>query len=585
MNDEQFKEHVSPAAAEHIKQWLADSKFAEYKAELEQLIREGKWEILEDSFFKVVPFGTGGRRGTVGIGSNRINRVTLGESAQSVAEYLLSLGEETQQRGIVIAYDTRLTSVEFSQFVAGVFAANGFKTYLFESFRTTPELSFAVRHLKAVAGIVISASHNPPSDNGFKVYWADGGQIVPPHDGKLMEIAANISDIKRMNYEEAVTAGTIMVVGSDVDEAYVQAVVNESLVSSHSATIVYSPLHGTGSRSVLPVLEKAGFQNVTVVEEQRDADGHFPNIANNIPNPEVVATNELATQLAQQTNADFALTTDPDADRLGVIARDGGGQYQFLTGNQIATLIGYYVLQQMQERKELTPKHFLVKTIVTTDFLSAMAEDFGVTIYDNILIGFKYVAELIRLKQDQGDETFLFGGEESHGILKGSYTRDKDAAVAALLISEQASVLKDQDKNLVWQLNELYRRYGLFWERLENIIYPGAEGFTKMMGIMKSLRENPPKEIGGETVTRVIDRLDSANGMVGDVLIYHVSEDGRSRLTVRPSGTEPKLKVYTQLHESLDSNISDQELAQHKATIDARAQTLTKKLIDEFGNS
>ncbi len=573
---------LSQAAHDNVMRWLAESKYAEYKDELEQLIEAGSWQTLEDSFFKVIPFGTGGRRGTVGIGPNRINKVTIGESAQGLADYVKTFGEENQAQGIVIARDTRLTSEEFTQFAAGVLAANGFKVYVFDSFRATPELSFAVRYLKAAAGVVISASHNPPSDNGFKVYWSDGGQIVPPHDTELMAAVSRVKNIAKQDYHGPATTGQIQIIGKEIDEAYIAAIVQESLTASRTASIIYSPLHGAGSSNIVPVLRQAGFANVSLVKSQTEPDGRFPNVKDNIPNPEVPTTSEAVIEQAKAQQADVGITTDPDADRLGVVARDERGHYRFLTGNQIAALIGFYVLDQMKQQGKLKPNHFLVKTIVTTDFLNALAEDFGVKIYNNILIGFKYVAELIRLKQDEGSEEFLFGGEESHGILKGSYTRDKDAAIAALMMAELVSNLKDQGKNIIWQLQDLYRRYGLFWETLTNIKYEGAEGFAKMTGIMSGLRAKPPAELAGRHIVAAVDRLDSKHGLIGDVLVFHLSNDGRSRITVRPSGTEPKLKIYAQVYQELPKTASDEAINQAKQASDEKAKGLVQAITEYF---
>ena len=570
---------LSAAARQNIDQWLSGKKYAEYHDEITQLIEREEWQTLDDTFWQVIPFGTGGRRGTVGVGSNRINRVTMGESAQGFAEYVAQAIPNAKERGIVIACDTRLTSTEFSEYVATVFAANGFMVYLFESFRATPELSFAVRHLNTAAGVVVSASHNPASDNGFKAYWEDGGQIVPPHDTNIIDIASHVSEIKTTDYQAAVAEGQIKLIGTDVDQAYVKAVVNESLSPERDVSIVYSPLHGTGQASVLPVLKAAGYSNVNTVEAQMTPDGNFPHVANNIPNPELPETAAEAIALAKEQQADFALTTDPDADRLGVLARTDAGEYDFLTGNQIAALIGYHVLSQLQKQGNLAPEQFLVKTIVTTDFIDAMATDFGVACENNILIGFKYVGELIKQREDDGTDTFVFGGEESHGILKGSYARDKDAAVAALLIAEQAAELKKQGKTLAWQLDELFRRYGIYWETLVSIFYEGAAGGTKMQTIMDGLRATPPTELGGLAVTSTIDRLDEQHGMVGDVLIYNLSDDRQTRATIRPSGTEPKIKIYTQTHRDVASDISQEDLATEKEASDQLAKRITDDLI------
>ncbi|MEK7499400.1 MAG: phospho-sugar mutase, partial [Patescibacteria group bacterium] len=380
--------NLSEAANTTIEKWLTEEKYSEYKTELEKLIVNEDWKTLEDSFFTSIPFGTGGRRGTVGIGSNRINKITIGESAQGLTNYLVEqIGDNSKKQGIVIAHDTRTTSREFAEYVASIFAANGFTTYLFNSFRATPELSFAVRHLHAAAGVVISASHNPPADNGFKAYWSDGSQVVPPHDKGIMQAVTNVKNI--MTSLPAELAGQIHIIGKEVDDAYVAAIANESMSQSRSAKIVYSPLHGTGIMSVQKVLAHVGFLGVTIVSEQASPDGTFPNLPNNIPNPEVPSASEMVTQYAKRLDADIAISTDPDADRLGVVAKDIDGEYKLLTGNQIAALAAYYVANKGQ-------KGFLVRTIVTTDLLDAIAEDYGLKIYNHILIGFKYVAQLIR---------------------------------------------------------------------------------------------------------------------------------------------------------------------------------------------
>ena len=412
--------------------------------------------------------------------------------------------------------------------------------------------------MRADAGVVISASHNPPQDNGFKAYWTDGGQIIPPHDKGIIDAVSRVQALPAIkNNLENVT-----IIGNEVDDAYIAAIAKESLSQSRSAHIVYSPLHGTGIMSVKKVLEHTGFNNLTIVAEQATPDGTFPNLPNNIPNPEVPSASEMVTEYATRLQADIAITTDPDADRLGVVCADAHGKYKLLTGNQIAALAAYYVASK-------GAKGFLVRTIVTTDMLDAIAEDFGLKIYNNILIGFKYVAQLIREKQDNGDEVFLLGGEESYGLLKGSYCRDKDAAVAALMLCELASELKDQGKTLMWQLDELYKKYGVFTETLTNIQYPGAEGFQNMQRIMTELRTNPPKDVAGAPIVNIIDREKFEGTEKGNVLIFELSDDHHNRLTIRPSGTEPKIKIYTQLHAPADTPITEEH---------ARAQQMAEAL-------
>ena len=551
-----YKEHVSMDAARNIEAWLTEPKYAEYKQELEEMIRDERWQELEDAFFKVIEFGTGGRRGTTGVGSNRINRVTIGESTQALCEYIRTIDADAAQKGIAIACDTRLSSPELSQYAACIVAANGFKTYIFESFRSTPELSFAVRELGCAAGIVISASHNPPADNGFKVYWDDGCQLVPPHDKGLLAVAAEITEIKALSdYKAAVQDGVITELAGDIDEKYIAAVVAQAEGSERAVDIVYSPLHGAGQRNTLPVLQAAGFTSITVVEDQMVPDGNFPTVEGGKPNPEEKAANDRAVALMLANDADIAITNDPDADRIGVMVRQGD-EAVYLNGNQSATLATEYAVRKLSEAGKLTPQHYIAKTIVTTDMMQAVADKYGVKTYGNMLIGFKYIGELIRRKEAEG-EHFIIGGEESYGLLKGTYARDKDGAVGALPLAEYAAELKRDGKTLWDRMLELYQEYGLYLERLDTMVCPGAEGFKEMQTIMSSLRDNPPDRIDDHEVTAVLDyaslkRTDIATGeqtdidcLSGNVLVFEFG-DSRRRITVRPSGTEPKLKFYVQ---------------------------------------
>lgn len=560
--------HLSPAAAHNVWQWLTEPKFALYRDELEVLIAEQRWQELEDSFFQIVEFGTGGRRGTTGIGSNRINKVTIGESAQALCAYAKSFDAAAPEKGIVIACDTRISSPELSRFAAQVCAASGFKTYLFDSFRSTPELSFAVRHLGCAAGIVISASHNQPADNGFKAYWSDGGQLVAPHDKGVLDAAIAITEIESMPFDEAIAAGVIEIIGPAIDEQYIAAVVNEAEGSARDLHIVYSPLHGAGQTNTLPVLQAAGF-SVSVVESQMVPDGNFPTIENGKPNPEEKVANARAAAQLMSEQADIAVTNDPDADRIGVIVRHND-ELVYLTGNQSAALATEYVLSKMQAAGSLSPEHYIAKTIVTTDLLDAAAQWYNVHTYGNMLIGFKYISALITSKEHT-PEQFVIGGEESYGLLKGTYARDKDGAVGALPLAEYAAELKLEGRTLFDGLLDMYRRYGVFRERLDNVMYPGADGFEKMAQIMQKIRSSPPLTIGDHTVTAVLDyktlqRTDTASGeqtdidcVAGNVVALEFG-DRRRRITVRPSGTEPKLKLYAQWFVESDGDVEQQAI-------------------------
>ena len=560
---EVIRQNLSEEAAKNLEAWLTEPKYQEYKEELEELVSAGEWHKLEDAFYKVVEFGTGGRRGTTGAGSARINKVTIGESAQALCEYAKSFDEMAPEKGIVIACDTRLSSPELSKYSAQVCAAAGFKVYLFDSFRATPELSFAVRHLKAAAGIVISASHNPPADNGFKAYWSDGAQLVAPHDKEVVKKGGEINEIHAADYDEAIKNGHIQLVGKEIDDAYVAAVVAQAEGTERDVKIVYSPLHGAGQTNVLPTLKAAGFTNIFVVESQMVPDGNFPTIENGKPNPEEKAANDRAVAEMLAEDADIAITNDPDADRIGVMVRQND-EPVYLNGNQSAVLATEFALRKMKEKGVLTPKYYIAKTIVTTDMLNAVADSYGVKTYDNMLIGFKYIGELIRNKEST-DEVFVTGAEESYGLLKGDYARDKDGAAGALPLAEYAAELKKEGKTLYDRLLELFAEIGLFVERQDNLMYPGASGFEQMSQIMAKLRGDTPQEIGGHQVTAVLDyktleRRELATGTVtpidcikGDVVVLEFG-DRRRRVTIRPSGTEPKLKVYTQWYEEAQGN-------------------------------
>lgn len=567
MDTELLRNHLSEASVANITKWLTEPIYAEYKAELEEMIRTEQWQQLEDAFFKVIEFGTGGRRGTTGPGSNRINKVTVGESAQALCAYAASFDPAATEKGIVIAYDTRLSSPELSRFTAQVCAGNGFKTYLFDSFRSTPELSFAVRELGCAAGIVITASHNPPADNGFKAYWSDGSQLVAPHDKGVLKLAEEISEIHAVEFDTAVEQGKISIIGKTVDDAYVAAAAAEAVGEAREVKIVYSPLHGAGQTNILPVLAAAGFSGISCVEAQMVPDGNFPTIENNKPNPEEKVANDRAVAQLMGETADIAITNDPDADRIGVVVRQGDEPI-YLSGNQSAVLAAEYALRKLQEKGELTPKHYIAKTIVTTDMLAAVAEHFNVTCYGNMLIGFKYIGELIRNKENT-DERFVIGGEESYGLLKGTYARDKDGAAGALPLAEYAAELKQQGKTLYDRLLELYKQYGLYIERLDNVICPGADGFAVMQRVMADLRQNPPTHIDGIEVTAISDyatleRRDLQNGttetidcLAGNVVVLELG-DPRCRVTIRPSGTEPKLKLYNQWFAEAQDDVESQ---------------------------
>lgn len=561
-----YQEHLSEAATHNLGRWLTEPKYAEYRPEVEQMIEEERWKDLEDSFFKVIEFGTAGRRGTVGPGSNRINRVTVGESTQALCDYAERFDPRAKVKGIAIACDTRLSSPELSRYAARVCAANGFTTYIFDSFRSTPELSFAIRELGCVAGIVITASHNPSPDNGFKAYWDDGAQLVPPHDKGVLAMADAVETIKaEPDFDNAVNQGKITIIDPSMDEKYFQAVLAQAVTDDRELIVAYSPLHGAGQTNALPVLERAGF-TVLVEKEQMVPDGHFPTVEGGKSNPEARVANDRVVALMLAEKADIAITNDPDADRFGVMIRQGDRPI-YLSCNQSAALGVDFMLRHMKEQGKLNGKQYIAKTIVTTDFIEEIAKRFNVKTVGNLLVGFKWIAEQIRLRPD---EEYLLGVEESFGMCKGDYARDKDGASPSLLLAEAAAEQKKLNKTLYDRLLELYEEYGLFVERLDTMRCEGAEGFAEMQAIMASVRGKAPASIDGQEVTAVLDyksglRTDLQTGetseidcVKGDVFVLEFG-DHRCRMTIRPSGTEPILKFYNQWYEaSTDAPEADQ---------------------------
>lgn len=584
-----YKKYLSEEAANNVTKWLEKKKYQEYKPQLLEMIEAEKWQELEDAFFKIIEFGTGGRRGTTGIGSNRINKVTIGESAQALCSYIEKFEPEAKTKGIAVVCDTRLSSPELSRYVAEVVSGNGFKTYVYDGFRSTPQLSFTVRELKCAAGIVISASHNPPMDNGFKAYWTDGGQLVKPHDKGVMAEAEKIEEIVSLDFDKGVESGLITILSSDMDDRYQEAVLRQSESDYRGdLKVVYSPLHGAGQRNSLPVLEKAGF-NVITVKEQMVPDGNFPTVKGGKANPEERSANDMAVALMQAEKADIAITNDPDADRIGVMVYGEDGPI-YLNGNMSASLDTEYVLSRMHEKGALTDKHYIAKTIVTTDLMQAIANRYGVKTYTNMLIGFKYIGELIKNKEGT-DEIFTIGGEESYGVLKGDYVRDKDGAVGALLSAEHAALLKKEGKTLLDKLYEMYETYGIYVEDLRTVMCPGKDGFSLMQKIMQNLRTNPVKEVLGERVTEILDyeslkrkNLDTLEETDIDCysgnVITLVFGDYRRRITIRPSGTEPKLKFYIQWFKESEGDVK-KEYQEVRDLVENLGENLEATLLGE----
>jgi phosphoglucomutase len=576
---------LSKSASRAICSWLTDAPYKEFRSDVESLINNEDLEELEDGFRVQIAFGTGGIRGKMGAGPNRINLRTIGEAAQGLAQYVLSAGGEgAASRGIAIAFDTRNNSDVYAREVATIAAGNGITAHIFEEPRATPELSFAVRELGATAGVVISASHNPPRDNGFKAYWLDGAQVVSPHDKAIIAEVNAITEIKRANYEEGVSSDTIRTMPASMDASYIEGTAL-SLSEQREVKIVFSPLHGVGATSIVPALSNLGFNDLTVIDEQNDFDGNFPTVPGGVANPEDPATMTIAIAKAKEIDADLVIASDPDADRLGCAiplpsrSWDAEPAELALNGNQIGVLLCHHLLSCLQASNGLPPGGgTFAKTIVTTDLTSSIARSFGLNVVDNLLVGFKYIAQVIADLTDPDD--FLFGTEESHGYLATNAVRDKDAASAATILADCAATVKSKGSTMREYLDKIYEEFGYYREIQKSVTREGASGSRDIQHIMKSLRESPPSEISGRPVASVIDRLTgtvttpatgetrSIEGEKGNVLAFTFTDAGHTRVTARPSGTEPKIKYYVSVTSEDLPDLSANNLVRTKQNVD-----------------
>ena len=539
-------------------QWLADPYFDEDTKNELRAIADDENEIKE-RFYMDLEFGTAGLRGIIGAGINRMNIYTVRRATQGLANYIKKQGGE--EKGVAIAFDSRRMSPEFAMEAAMTLAANGIKAYKFESLRPTPELSFAVRELGCIAGINITASHNPPEYNGYKVYWEDGAQFTPPHDkGVLEEVLAieDLSTVKTTSEEEALRSGKFQVIGKEIDDKYIKnvkaQVVNQDAIDrmQKDITIIYTPLHGTGNIPARRVMKELGFENVYVVPEQELPDGNFPTVS--YPNPEAEEAFTLGLKLAREKNADLVLATDPDADRLGVYVKDAKtGEYHPLTGNMSGSLLCDYVLSQKQAKGQIPADGQVIKSIVTTNLVNAVAEHYGCELVE-VLTGFKYIGQQILKEEQTGKGTYMFGMEESYGCLIGTYARDKDAISATAALCEAAAYYKEKGMTLWDAMVAMYEKYGYYKDTVKSIGLKGIEGLAKIQEIMENFRQEPPKTLGDYTVTAARDYkagiiMDMASGAVRPTglpsanVLYYEMNDG-AWLCVRPSGTEPKIKFY-----------------------------------------
>jgi phosphoglucomutase len=543
---------------ERASQWLSDRFDPETRKKVKDLMEHQEEELIE-CFYRDLEFGTGGLRGIMGVGTNRMNIYTVGMATQGLSNYLKKEFSKIPQIKVAIAHDSRNNSKLFAQTTANIFSANGFKVYLFEDLRPTPELSFAIRHFKCQSGVVITASHNPKEYNGYKAYWDDGGQIIEPHDTLIIQEVQAILSMEHVNFKAR--PENIEIVGKEIDDVYTDKIVGLSLSPEvikrqHKLKIVYTPLHGSGITLVPMVLKKFGFSNVIGVPEQNIPDGNFPTIHS--PNPEESAALELAIKKAEETDADIVLATDPDADRVGVVVKNSQGRYIVLNGNQSASLLINYLLLKWAANGKLKGREYIVKTIVTTELLADIARKYKVTCYD-VLTGFKYIADVI--KTFEGQKIFVGGGEESYGYLAGEFVRDKDAVMSCALIAEAAAYAKDQGMTMYEQLLEIYREFGLYKEKLISVVKMGKSGVEEIQEMMRNFRQNPPEQVNNSRMTEVMDYLDAkclekANRKNGGIIIpksdvlQFFTADG-TKISIRPSGTEPKIKFYIGVKEAL----------------------------------
>ena len=567
---------------EVYEQWIANPYFDEATKEELKSIAEDENEIKE-RFYMDLEFGTAGLRGIIGAGTNRMNIYVVRRATQGLANYIAKVDKKSQ--GVAIAYDSRHMSPEFAQEAALCLAANGIKAYIFETLRPTPELSFAVRHLGCVAGINVTASHNPPEYNGYKVYWEDGAQITTPHDSGIMGEVKAISDwntVKTMDKAEAEKAGLFEVIGKEVDDAYMAELKKQVIhmdairAEGKNLKIVYTPLHGTGNIPARRILKELGFENVYVVKEQELPDGDFPTVS--YPNPEAAEAFELGLKLAKEVDADLVLATDPDADRLGVRVKDKNGEYHDLTGNMSGCLLANYEISQRKAVNGSLPEDgALIKTIVTTNLADAIAKGYGVKLIE-VLTGFKFIGQQILGFEKSGKGSYLFGFEESYGCLIGTYARDKDAIVATMALCEAAAYYKTQGKTLWDAMIEMYEQFGYYKDDIKAVTMKGIEGLQKIQDIMNSLRQNPPAEFAGHKVVAVRDyKADTIKNLEtgevtptglpnSNVLYYELTND--AWVCVRPSGTEPKVKFYYGVKGTSLADADEKSAVMGKAVLD-----------------
>lgn len=573
---------ISEKIINKAKLWLNEKYDEETRKAVKHLI-ENEPKELEEAFYKDLEFGTGGLRGIMGVGTNRMNRYTVGAATQGLANYIKKCFSELDDIKVAVAHDCRNNSRFFAETTAKIFAANGFQVYLFDELRPTPELSYALRHFGCQSGVVITASHNPKEYNGYKAYWDDGGQVVAPHDKNIIEELKKIEDVGQIKFGE--DAAGIHILDEAFDKLYIgklkELSVSPDVVRRQKGMkIVYTPIHGTGVKLVPGALRAFGFENIINVPEQDITDGNFPTVES--PNPENAEALEMALKKAEETGAELVMATDPDADRVGIAVRNLAGEFVLLNGNQTATVLIYYLIKKRYDEALLKGNEYIAKTIVTTELLNAIAEKFGVEHFDT-LTGFKYIAEII--KQNEGKKVFIGGGEESYGYLAGEFVRDKDAVMSAALIAEAAAWAKDRGMTFYEQLIDIYTEFGVYNELLVNLVKKGKAGAEEIADIMEKLRNEPPEKIAGSRLKEIRDYLslektDLISGKKSDLnfpksnVLQFFTENG-AKITVRPSGTEPKIKFYIGTKAQLKDKTGFPEV---KRELDRRNQEIIKDL-------
>ncbi|MCE1201395.1 MAG: phospho-sugar mutase [Bacteroidia bacterium] len=576
-----MSQQIDPQIMEKASIWLTPSFDDETRRQVQHLIDNDPAELAE-SFYRNLEFGTGGLRGIMGVGTNRMNKYTVAMATQGLANYILKMfpGQELK---VAIAHDSRNNSSFFARITAEVFSANGISVYLFESLRPTPELSFAIRQLGCQSGVVVTASHNPKEYNGYKAYWNDGGQLIPPHDKNVIAEVEKISSPAEVKFNP--NPALIHLLGEEFDKIYVDhikalSLSPELIAKAHDFRIVFTPIHGSTVHLVPQALKAVGFKNIYTVEAQDIPDGNFPTVYS--PNPEEPAALAMAIEKAKEVDAHIVMATDPDGDRVGIAVKDDDGNYALLNGNQAASLLIYYLLHKWHENGKLTGNEYIVKTIVTSELLFDIADKYGVGKYD-VLTGFKYIAEIIR--ELEGQKTFIGGGEESYGYLVGDFVRDKDAVISCVMLAETAAWAEASGKSMFGMLKEIYREFGFYREKLLSVTKKGMQGAAEIKALMERFRSNPPAEIGGQPLVVIKDYLnrtsrDLRTGQTSPIalpksdVLQFFTADG-SKISMRPSGTEPKIKFYFGVKGKLE-RVEDYKKAE--AELDGQIDRMLKSL-------